>query len=412
MKRFLTVVLITSPILVFSQKNFDKGYLVTKSNDTLRGFIDYKERKKNPTTFDFRPAMDGKTQTFTSNNCNAYGVDEAESFESHVVDITMGETDIDRLSNVPDLSSRTDTVFLRVLQAGKNVTLYSYVDNVKERFYLKSKNGTPTELIRHVYMQEEGVKRVVNGSQYIRQLLDVMRESNPGIAVDQDRLSKLEYNEDALLELVAEINQQKLTKSKHRSSRFFVGLALNRSWASYSGMHDFASPTAKVKVSYLPMLTTGIDIFFNPVIGKLLFRTELSLQMSKNEIALRQGDDNYKHSFDQFLAVITPQVIYNMYNTDHFKVFVGIGGGVNFMLNRNDEYVALNTVSGESDVLKNPLKMEAVNYSFQGIVGVVLNKKIEISAGYNPYMPISNYGVFNVNVERMRLGVNYLFGKK
>ncbi|MNH39923.1 hypothetical protein D3C79_1011600 [compost metagenome] len=101
-----------------------------------------------------------------------------------------------------------------------------------------------------------------------------------------------------------------------------------------------------------------------------------------------------------------------MYNADHFKVFVGIGGGVNFMLNRNDEYVALNTVSGESDVLKNPLKMEAVNYSFQGIVGVVLNKKIEISAGYNPYMPISNYGVFNVNVERMRLGVNYLFGKK
>lgn len=41
MKSFLIGLLFASPLLLSAQSNFQKGYVVTNSNDTLRGTVNY-----------------------------------------------------------------------------------------------------------------------------------------------------------------------------------------------------------------------------------------------------------------------------------------------------------------------------------------------------------------------------------
>ncbi|MNL44890.1 hypothetical protein D3C87_1674930 [compost metagenome] len=118
-----------------------------------------------------------------------------------------------------------------------------------------------------------------------------------------------------------------------------------------------------------------------------------------------------RHSFDRTSVVLTPQFIYNVYNSNKLKCFMGFGAGLNLSKTSNNKSEYLNNIAMENRVVENEVEFEKFNYSLQFTTGVVLNKKIEISAGYSPKAAISNYSFFNVGMERFRAGVNYLFGK-
>jgi len=414
MKRFFLGLLLALPVLGLAQANFQKGYVVTNSRDTLKGYIDFKERRKNPVAVEFRTSLNGNNQTFTLANCAAYGIDEVEHYQRFVVNVSMSEVDIGALGVGPDSSSRRDTVFLNVLQTGKNLTLFSYTDDLKERFYIMDAGSSePVELIRNLYMSADKTSLIVNDNKYVRQLLFQMKKNNPENPAMERHMLSLRYAQSSLLKVVSQINNQQPSRSKYKVSRFFAGLGLNASTASYTGTHDLSAASAKSKTSYLPILTTGVDLFLKPAIGRLIFRTELSLLMSKNEISLfseTAGTVARRHSFDQTTIALTPGFIYNVYNTSKLKCFLGGGLGLNFSAISNNESTYLNTINMQTSKL-DEVKLEKFNYSFQFSAGVVLNKRIEISAGYSPNVAISNYNYFNVVMQRMRVGVNYLFGK-
>jgi hypothetical protein len=47
-----------------SQKNLQPGYIINNSNDTVSGFIDYREWYKNPVSILFTQSKDEVTQKF------------------------------------------------------------------------------------------------------------------------------------------------------------------------------------------------------------------------------------------------------------------------------------------------------------------------------------------------------------
>ncbi|MDR6785677.1 hypothetical protein ABIE26_004387 [Pedobacter africanus] len=415
MKRFLTALLTAVPLLSLGQSNYQKGYVVLNSKDTLRGYVDFKERRKNPVSIDFKIAPNDSRQVFTLANCTAYGIDDHEHYQRFAVNVSLSEIEIANLSIGPDLSFKRDTVFLKVLQSGKNLTLFSYVDELKERFYMMGPDQQePLELIRNLYLQEDRTSAVVKDNKYARQLLIEMKKRKPEDQVLEKMLLRLDYRSGDLLRAVSLINGQQLPKPKHKSTRFFAGLGAAASMASYGGTHPLSTPKATCKTSFSPMLTTGVDLFVKPEIGRLIFRTELSALMSKNEISLPADERGFiveRHSFDQVHLVLTPQLIYNIYNTNKLKCFGGLGGGLNFSTTSNNKSVYLNTISMQQRIGENEVIMEKFNYSLQFMAGVVLNKKLEIAAGYSPNAAITNYSFFNIEMKRFKLGVNYLFGK-
>ncbi|MET3112486.1 hypothetical protein AAKU52_000197 [Pedobacter sp. CG_S7] len=154
MKFFLRLLLLfIFPFFSFAQSNFQPGYIVTPKGDTVIGFIDYKERSVNPVKVVFKPHKYSLTQQYTINDCTAFGINHLETYQRFVVAISMSKENNNNLSHGLDNSERRDTVFLKVLQSGKNVVLYAYQDPLKKRFYISDQHHkTPEELKRNIYI--------------------------------------------------------------------------------------------------------------------------------------------------------------------------------------------------------------------------------------------------------------------
>ncbi|KIO77265.1 hypothetical protein TH53_10480 [Pedobacter lusitanus] len=415
MKRFLFCLLLGIPVLCSAQSNFQKGYVVTNVKDTLKGYIDYKEWKLNPVSIIFKSNLNAETQNFTVNNSSAWSVDGAEFYQNYLVDISMSKINISQLSVGPDTSKKREAVFLKVLQTGKNVTLFSYIDGLKQRFYILEKNSSvPYELISQQFLKSNEEHVLVNGTGYIRQLSIIMSKLDVGTAEERQRLGSLYYGEKDLMKIVAVINGQSLAKTKHAGVRFFAGTGLNISKAVYKGTISYAQPGATTKTSYSPLLSIGIDVFANPAIGKLIYRGELSLLSSKNEVSISTDQAamaNAKHTFDQVTIAFAPQLIYNLYNTNRLKCFLGGGVGLNFSAYSNNKETRYNSFRNETEITENTITMEKFNFSLPFTAGLVFNKKIEISVGYAFSSPITDYSTSSIHMQRYRIGVNYLFGK-
>ncbi|WP_170132727.1 porin family protein [Pedobacter cryoconitis] len=415
MKRFLLGLLLGTSAICSAQSNFQKGYVVNDLKDTLRGYVDYKEWRKNPSSVTFKVGLDTDAQIFTVDRASAWSVDGFESYQRHEVEISMSKIDLDRLSAGLDQSKIKSTVFLQVLQTGKNVTLYSYTDGIKRRFYLQGNDDPlPYELSSQRYMKSGQESIVIKETGYIRQLSLVMNKLNAGTADELKRLAFLPYKEEELMNIVAIINEQKLAKPKTSAIRFFAGTGLNVFKAVYKGNIAFAQRGAVIKTSYSPLVTAGIDILANPAIGKLIYRLESSLLMSKNEASIdsyEYAGSNAQHTFDQVTITFLPQLIYNIYNANHLKAFVGAGIGVNFSSYSNNRTSQYNSITRATTRADNAIDMEKFNFSLPFTAGVVFNKKIEVSAGYAFSSSITNYSNFSINMQRYRIGVNYLFGK-
>jgi hypothetical protein len=408
MKYALFTLLWVLPFLSVAQSNFQKGYVVTNSKDTLRGYIDYKESAFNPSSIKFKDNSESKSHTFTVEECAAYAIDSLEKYERYIVSVSTSREELSNLSVGRDSSFRIDTVLLKVLNRGKNIALFSYKDDIKKRFYILDKNEVkPVELVRNFYLKPEQTGNMLTENIYIRQLNSKMRVLNVAEVLDEKSLLRVNYTDEDLLKVVYKINDQQPAKSKFSASRFFAGTGLNISKASYRGGHSLAESDAKNKTSYMPLITAGMDFFANPSIGKLIYRVELSLLMSKNEVS----NSTQMHSFDQLSVAATPQVIYNFYNSNRIKVFGGIGFSLNLSSYSNNETAVYNPFKMRMDVTKDFVDMQNFNFSYQGTAGVVLNKKIEISLAYVGPAAITNYAYYSVVIERYKVGVNYLFGK-
>jgi len=425
MKKFLAVITLgLLPFFSFAQSNYQPGYVVTLKGDTVIGFIDYKERSVNPVKVVFKPERDSQTQVFSVNDCTAFGINQLETYKRFAVAISMSKESNTNLSHGIDNSERRDTVFLRVLQSGKHVFLYAYQDPLKKRFYMSDQqHQTPEELKRKVYIRDGNRPVVVTDNQYVSQFQGIKRRNNTNKAIDESKWINTRYIESDLVKVAAEINEQEIVKAKLAATRFFIGTGVNVSKAKYSGENALAGDGAENKSSYLPFLTVGIDMFGNPAIKRIIYRAELSFLMGQYEMSnvfnevsgTYERSINVKHAFNQYTAQLTPQVIFNIYNTNKLKFFASAGLSLNLstydkntganipVLNDNGETIIIN----EGD----HLKLINFNYSARFNAGLVLNNRFELSAGYHVPTAVTQYLNYNIVVQRVTLGINFLLGK-
>ncbi|WP_139298254.1 hypothetical protein [Pedobacter hartonius] len=415
MKRLLSCLLFAIPFLSAAQSNFQYGYVVTDKKDTLKGYVNYRERSVNPSSVQFKPAPERKTQVFDLKSSAAYAISGVEKFQRFVVDISMGKVNIPNLSIGIDSGSRRDTVFLKVLQEGKYVSLYSYKDEVKNRFYIRAKNSpVPEELIYQRFLDPEKSSSIITTGKYAGQLLDIMLRYNAGTNADVEKLRHLNYDEGDILKITSMINGQQAFKSKTSRVRLFAGTGVSISSANYRGDNDLANAAAKSKSSVFPVLTAGADLFANPAIGKLIYRVELSLAGSRNEISTttdQPGTAAISHRFDQYTASVVPQVIYNIYNTGPLKIFLAAGFALNVSKFNHNRTSVYNSVRNETTTTENLIVLEGFTSTFPVKAGIVFHKRIEVSAIYVPSSSVTNYNFYGISVKRFTIGLNYLFGK-
>jgi hypothetical protein len=381
---------------------------------------------RNPKSIKFKTALDAQARQFNLADMNYFEVEGITAYRRFKVNISLNPIDISSPPSLSDTASQNDTVFLKILQSGKNATLYGYKDNVKNRLYIKENNvETPHELIYGVYENPNYANSVITNKAFQDQLIQLAQKYQTGTDKLIRQIQGAAYSEADLIQVAAEINGNaetlRISKSKGNPPvRFFAGAAFSSSTLTYSANGPYYGATPATSTS--PKISIGIDAIANPDVGHLIFRAELSYALNTYNInALPNPIYNIAEptvesiQLKQNVLFITPQLIYNIYNADLLKLFVNLGYSVN-LTSYQATYISTVYQNGKpvGSTSKNgtpPPDLKDNYSSFQFKAGLLLYKRFEIYGAYSPGAQITNAISYTTNLTSYQVGLNYFFGR-
>ncbi|GAB3914994.1 outer membrane beta-barrel protein [Mucilaginibacter boryungensis] len=402
------------PFTLKAQTNFKPGYIINLKGDTLKGFVDYREWERNPASVNFRTTVNSATEKYTVENSQGFALTGYEYYERFTVRISQQTVDVTRASTeAMDSASVVNTVFLKLLTRGDKISLYSYSDEIKTRFYIKEKSGVPQELVYKLFFNESGSLQTVN--RYRVQLQYLVQKNNIDDAGLSQQILKAEYNEHDLLSIAKKINGDKghsFTPKSNGGKQFFVGTGVNYSTFKFTG--SSALFPGMTENSILPQISAGLDLFFNNNTRVVYFRAEVSLSgnsFSYPPTPIATGSSTPATAtlkINQYTFSVTPQFIYNFYSQDNFKIFIGGGARFNISKYNNSNFVI--TYGTSSSSTQNYPEFRSMGVSIPLKAGVTINNKLEFNAGYTFPLSIVKAPYLS-SLAICGLGVNFLFGK-
>jgi len=410
------------PLFTQAQSNYKPGYVITLKGDTLHGFIDYRGWNSNPTTISFESTLtDAKSQKYGTNDIGYFNVDSLESYQKFICSISLNDINTDHLAYGRDSSSKIDTVFLKVLQKGKNVALYSYTDNIKTRFYIgETPAYAPVELQFQVYKDQVNTGQTVNENTYQKQLFALANKYN---VLDDNLIRSFEtttYNSGSLLPIVSKINHITEAEFKKKYAgkskfNFFVSAALNISTTSSSASSSYTMGGGGPYTSYLPAFSVGGNFIPNPASDKIELRVEVSLAESQFNKTYKLTVSPYvaeKASFNQQAISLIPQIIFNLYNTENLKIYLGGGIDISHFSYSNAFFGPQNPgVSDNGIGASDPYFFNSADDSFLLKAGLKVHKKFEIFYNYFTPTTTTGGGYFGLSNSSNEVGILYFFGK-
>jgi hypothetical protein len=404
LKLFYICLFIALPSVIFAQSNYHQGYVVKNSGDTVKGYIDYREWSQSPTSIDFRTSKDDRqTQQFDPATIRAFGIIGMETYISYNGLISRDRNHFPNLADDLDTTKKQAAIFLRQNAAGRHLSLYSQTDHQKTRYFVAEANATPVELQYNQYYNEQhdAIERTI----FRGQLIFYINKYTPGNTSLISQAEELAFEDSPLEDIVYKINGDAAVKAKglpkQSKSRWFVGTGL-----SYGQNKDVA--VTSTSHSELPQVSIGFDMFDNPNVQQLIFRTSLSISYVNAKVTYTLPESlNGILTFDQITTAITPQIIYNVYNSDNFKVYIGGGASLNFSAYSNTDFSGI----GPNGTNSSSFNFSAFWVSMPLQTGIMVNKKWEASFTYAPYTKITPNSYNRFNSESFGLGVKFFLGR-
>jgi len=399
------------------------------TGDTIRGEINYQDWHKDPLEISFRKSPTAAVQQFDPSTCRYFEITGTEIYQRYEGRISLNKTDLKDLTTSRDTTTRKAIVFLKVMRVGPNVSLFSYTDALKTRYFVQEQPaGTPQELQYYVFYNSQHLTEVVTQRPYQRQLWLMAVKYNQATTQLKYKLEAKD-RQTALIETVNAINgfngKEALVKMKLKKKpgiRFLVGAGLNQSVVGANGDTDLArQPVATA--SYRPAVALGADIFTNRMNPRLFFRAELSFSSSSPQLSARMPDGagyrNTDLAFSQFSGSFISQVNYHVYNGQKLKAYLGAGLGLTAAHYTQNQYRS-SYVNPQGEAPAD--FQQEFNFNFRQFwstpafrVGASWGKKLDGAVLYLPPKIIGNNTTgsaasYNFNLSSWRIQFNYLFG--
>lgn len=426
-KLLLFILLI--PVFSFAQSNYKPGYLVKTTGDTTRGLIDYREWERNPSSISFKDGAGSPVQTILPAGIKAFALNGMAYYESHTVAISKDTVDVSNIPRVLDTGSTTATVFLRVLNKGKNVSLYAYNDDLKMHFYIADNTtGEVQELGYHLYYDAEGNGKVKTLNQFHAQLEVLAQKFGKNMYQLTKTIALSPYRQQDLLKIAIALNGTAAGSNGYAKSadqQFTPASALGTRWFIGGGVADnaikFDNRTSSTlsfpnKSSVFPKLSLGLDIIPNKNTQQIFLRAELAITGGQYKFS-STGSTTFPITpsqtlnLSQYNVSLIPQIAWNAYNTDELKVFISAGVAINYSIYNDYKLVSDYGTSNTSQDKYPPLNKTWASFPFK--TGLQLNHKAEFYAEYIPPSSLTfNAADFEGKLSSFQLGFNYLFGVK
>ncbi|RYY07482.1 MAG: hypothetical protein EOP43_03135 [Sphingobacteriaceae bacterium] len=407
-KIFTCLLFLFVPFLTIAQSNYKKSQLTQNDGLAVKGYINYREWSQTPVFISFKNNISDKSQsTFNAKNILSFQIDSLESFISYRGKISMDKNAFPDLINVLDTTTKQDTIFLQQITTGPNVTLFLNKDAVKTRYFIVEKNDTPKELIYHEYYNIASNTTSINT--YLGQLSMLLTKYN----ANASRLGNPKFDEQYLEKTIDAINGKSHKKKRGGFVRLFAGIAFNQTKTKFSGASNpwINSGTA---TNYLPKISIGAEVFDNPNVQKFALRAELSftaITPKFNRAINYAGKDGYQtYSFNQYNVGFTPQLIYNVYNSQQFKFYLDAGIGINFSAYSNNKITSNIDLGNAYQGNVYSFKTNWLNFPLQA--GFSFQKRLEVFFNYTYPTSYTDYSNFSVSSSIYGLGIHYFLNKR
>lgn len=287
----LLLCFLTFQLFVFSQNKYP-GFYIAKSGETVNGFFpQFKEWKFNPSSVGFETNT-GQSVQLTPETCNSFTVTGFDTYESMEIRRMTNLTRFYDIKN-PEVSDgdKFDTirVFLRKIYGANAISLYEFVDNRRENYFIKTSDGL-SELIFKVDYKEgagsgESPMYIVEDKRYIDQLRALFAfeiEKNKKLG---RKLHSLRYTEAGLVSFFNIVfNEDNSGGEKVRISReilFTAGASYNTFKVSpYNSIYEFTTPDYKPSVA--PLLGIGIIEYGQRRLKKYFLTAEIRYTSFRN----------------------------------------------------------------------------------------------------------------------------------
>lgn len=181
--------------IAFSQENYQPGFIITLKEDTLTGFIDYRNWDKNPDKIAFKKAINTEAITYKPIDIQSFHVLD-EIYRSAIVETATSSLIFHNLEDNPELRIKIDTVFLQSLISGAK-SLYYYKSKEIENFYTQQDRTFNLLGYKKYSKLEEGNRVIKENKQYIKQLALYLNDC-PSI---QTKFQDTKYNKKSLVGL-------------------------------------------------------------------------------------------------------------------------------------------------------------------------------------------------------------------
>lgn len=408
-KFFITFLSISN---IYAQTQFEPGYIVTSSGDTIRGMIDYRNWSQNPLAIRFRNEQSQSDKTLGVNDLSAFQV-HGENYERAEVSRNVASSSNNNLTekSLPELVS--DTVFLLRLVDGTKSLYYlrGEADNVQ--LYIGPEHEL---LVYHKYLiTNDKLTQVVvidRFRQQIKAYLDCENVAN--------RVAKLRYSSKEILRLF-EFYYNKCSTAKPKAItkreglRFETGALAGATFSklSFEGYHFEYLTQRKHATSARPI----VGVFANVVIPRtkknLLIANELVYTSYKISDHFRTDVNPDNYTTTDFTYALNHIRMNNMvrYRISRGNAFfyanVGISNG--FLVSEDNRYLARTQFYTDVHIKEDKaLETRKHDQGFNlGIGGGF--RKLGFEARFENSNGNSNFFSLTSNVKRVLLLMHYTF---
>jgi hypothetical protein len=143
-----------------------------------------------------------------------------------------------------------------------------------------------------------------------------------------------------------------------------------------------------------------------------LFRAEVSVAQSKYKNIYANKTYPYvdfKTSFDELSFSFSPQILYNFYNAENFKIFAGLGATLSIFKYSNSYYGPSVPNPAYNAELTNLFDFNKFDDMFLVKAGVQVGKRWIIYGSYYSNTATTRGGYFQLSSSSKQIGLNYLF---
>ncbi|SFE32056.1 hypothetical protein SAMN05518672_105270 [Chitinophaga sp. CF118] len=380
--------------VVSAQRNYVPVVITTLQNDSLRGFVDYRNWNISPSEIRFKESLtDEKEQHFGPGEIKAFRVATPdEAYVSRQVKLDITNQNMENLDEFTKRVIQDTLVFLQVIVTGE-YNLYDYTDASSRHHFVyevASKPGSVWELeyVRS-FISNSTITGIYEGRTYQQQLAAIFADC-PGVA---KRALHVAYREDNIMNLFLGYNncknpsgKQFVRKKEKKTLLFGVIAGISSNSFKFSGpVYIFDGSNYHSSTS--PVAGVFMDLAFNRNRRQFSFINELMYKTVKTEGTAKDGS-SVKFGFS-YVGLNT--MIRYTYPKGLIRPIANVGISNSLVLSTKDN--TWKRSSGREDVgIDGPRTYEQSFFAGAGVQVYKLNVEFRYATS-NGFSPYSSSGV-------------------